>query len=173
MSDSPPILKLTPRFVAGLLLIDALCAAVLIGVALLIWPPSSAAQPSNDRADVEQLLQVQADAWNRGDLDGFMAGYWKSPELTFVSGGKVTTGWDATMQRYRKRYKADGKEMGKLTFSDLKVRTVSNTFAVVTGRWALAFAKSPDKPGGRYTLLVEKKPEGWRVTYDHTSADEK
>lgn len=133
-----------------------------------------AADPvSPEETAVRALLAEQAAAWNRGDLDGFMAGYWKSPELTFVSGGKVTTGWDATMERYRKRYKADGKEMGKLTFGDLKVRRVSDAMAVVTGRWDLAFAKSADKPGGRYTLLVEKKPEGWRVTYDHTSADDK
>jgi hypothetical protein len=123
--------------------------------------------------DAMKLVYGQQEAWNRGDLAGFMAGYWKSPELTFVSGGKVTTGWDATMDRYKKRYQSDGKEMGKLAFSELKGRSVSETFYVVTGRWDLTLSKSPEKPGGRFTLFVERKPEGWRVTYDHTSADEK
>ncbi|MFO0811474.1 MAG: DUF4440 domain-containing protein [Gemmataceae bacterium] len=147
-----------------------------------IWAPlvalglacvAAAADPMPPVHDAMKLVFDQEKAWNRGDLAGFMAGYWKSPELTFVSGGKVTRGWDATMERYQKRYQAEGKEMGKLAFSDTTGRQVSDAFYIITGRWELTLSKSPDKPGGRFTLFIEKKPEGWRVTYDHTSADDK
>ena len=66
-------------------------------------------------APVQQVLQQQEGAWNRGDLEAFMSGYWKSPELTFF-GAEKTSGWQATLERYRKRYQAGGREMGKLGF---------------------------------------------------------
>jgi beta-aspartyl-peptidase (threonine type) len=134
----------------------------------------SATSLRDDKIDaVKALLKAQSDAWNKGDIEGFMAGYWKSPELTFISGGDVTKGWDATIQRYKKRYQGEGKEMGQLTFSDVEVTIEKDDLAIVRGRWDLKFTKSNDKPGGRYTLLVRKLPEGWRVTYDHTSSDDK
>ena len=74
------------------------------------------------KAEVEHVLRTQQEAWNRHDLDGFMAGYWNSPELTFFSGAKENHGWQATMDRYRARYASPGHEMGKLEFSGLANR---------------------------------------------------
>jgi beta-aspartyl-peptidase (threonine type) len=120
-------------------------------------------------ASVRQVLRDQEAAWNRGDLDGFMAGYWKSPELTFFSGGKVTRGWQATLERYRQKYQADGQEMGKLSFSDLAVERVGPDACVVRGRFTLK--RSKDMPTGLFTLVVRRLPEGWRIVHDHTSVD--
>ena len=78
---------------------------------------------ADDDKDIRQVLDDQAVAWNKGDLDGFMKGYWKSKDLTFLSGKDATRGWDETLERYKKRYQAEGKEMGKLTFSDVDVRS--------------------------------------------------
>ena len=80
---------------------------------------------------VRQLLEQQQDAWNRHDLESFMAGYWNSPDLTFFSGAKVTSGWQGTLDRYRKTYQSGGNEMGKLQFSDLKIEALGTdaTFA--------------------------------------------
>jgi beta-aspartyl-peptidase (threonine type) len=107
-------------------------------------------------------------AWNKGDLEGYMKGYWNSPDLTFYSGGDITSGWQPTLERYRKRYKSEGREMGKLTFSDLRIKLASSDMAWVRGRWQLKTSK--DTPGGLFTLLVERRPEGWRIIHDHTSA---
>ena len=74
------------------------------------------------KAEVERVLRTQQKAWNRHDLEGFMAGYWNSPELTFFSGAKENYGWQATMDRYRARYASPGHEMGKLEFSGLAHR---------------------------------------------------
>src|SRR5262245_63722240 len=77
---------------------------------------------ADDAADIRKVLDEQVVAWNKGDLVGFMKGYWNSKDLTFVSGKDVTRGWQDTLERYKKRYQSEGKEMGKLAFSDLEVR---------------------------------------------------
>ncbi len=131
-----------------------------------------AADPSPEK-DIRAVLTAQQDAWNKGDLDGFMAGYWDDEGLRFTSGDTVTTGFKATKERYLKRYKADGKEMGKLSFSEIAVEMVTADYAIVRGRWALKFEQSADEPRGLYTLTMKKLKDGWKITSDHTSAAEK
>ena len=123
-------------------------------------------------SDIRAVLTAQQDAWNRGDLDGFMAGYWDSEELRFASGDTLTSGFKATKDRYFKRYKADGKEMGTLTFSDVTVEVVTPDFALVRGRWRLKYANAADEPHGLYTLTLKRFDGGWKITTDHTSAAE-
>ena len=122
---------------------------------------------ADDAADIRAVLDAQAVAWNKGDLAGYMAGYWNSKDLTFVSGKDATRGWQETFDRYKKRYQAEGKEMGKLTFSDQTVEVLSPGVAIVTGKWELVLSK--ETIGGRYTLIVKKLEPGWRIVYDHTS----
>ena len=123
----------------------------------------------NERLRIEVVLRLQETAWNKGDLDGFMAGYWNSPELTFRSGGTVTKGYDETLARYRKRYQTGGAEMGKLTFDDLAVWQFENT-VIVTGRWTLD--RTADMPTGLFTLRMKLTADGWKIVDDHTSAVE-
>ena len=122
---------------------------------------------ADDAADIKQVLDEQVAAWNKGDLVGFMKGYWNSKELTFVSGKDVTRGWQETLDRYKKRYQSDGKEMGKLAFSDVEVRELAPGVALVTGKWELTLTK--ETVGGRYSLIFKKLADGWRIVHDHTS----
>jgi beta-aspartyl-peptidase (threonine type) len=138
----------------------------LIVLALVAAAPEPAPPPAV--AAVRKVLDDQAAAWNKGDLEAFMVGYWKSPELTFFSGDKVTRGWEATLERYKKKYQSDGAEMGRLTFSDVTVEPLGADAALVRGRWQLELSKS--KPGGLYTLLFRKQKDGWRIVHDHTSS---
>jgi ketosteroid isomerase-like protein len=134
-----------------------------------------ASQPANGdteeakaaRLAIGQVLSNQLDAWNKGDLKGFMAGYQHSNEVTFYSGGTVLKGWDAMLERYQKKYQGPGKEMGKLTFRDLDITVLSADSAVVRGRWELK--QSKEMPGGLFTLIFRKTSEGWRIAHDHTS----
>ena len=71
-------------------------------------------------AAVRDVLVCQQDAWNGHDLEGFMSGYWNSPNLTFFSGANVTTGWQDTLERYRKEYQSEGREMGSFSFQSSK-----------------------------------------------------
>jgi ketosteroid isomerase-like protein len=129
----------------------------------------SATRAKNVKA-VTKVLEDQAIAWNKGDLDGFMAGYWMSENLTFSSGRNVRKGWKATFDDFRERYQAEGKEMGKLTFSELDVNLLDSQNALVRGRWKVVQTqKSLD---GLFTLWLHKEPEGWRIRADHTSAGE-
>jgi uncharacterized protein (TIGR02246 family) len=125
-----------------------------------------APEPSPETA-VRAVLDAQVAAWNRGDLEGFMAGYWSSPDLTFFSGPDRTSGWQATLDRYRKRYKSEGKEMGRLTFSDVTVEALGPDAALVRGGWRLEMSK--ETPGGLFTLIFRRTPDGWRIIHDHTS----
>jgi beta-aspartyl-peptidase (threonine type) len=124
---------------------------------------------AQDRAKkrIRDVLDDQVKAWNKRDLPGFMEGYWKSPDLSFYSGGKKTRGWQATLDRYRKQYQGEGKEMGTLAFSDLEIDVLDADHAVVRGRWQLTLAK--EKVAGLFTLIFRKIGPDWRIVHDHTS----
>lgn len=111
-------------------------------------------------------MAAQVAAWNRGDIDGFMGGYARSETTEFVSGDKLTRGWQVVCDRYRKKYDTPEK-MGRLTFSDVKITLLSGDAAIVLGRWQLV--RRGDKPHGLFTLLFRRTPVGWRIVHDHTS----
>ena len=118
---------------------------------------------------IQQVLQQQQAAWNRHDLDGFMSGYWNSPQLTFFSTAK-TSGWQATLDRYRRTYQGEGKEMGRLAFSDLQIEELGPSAAFVRGNWKLTLSDGKT-PHGFFTLVFRKFPEGWKIVHDHTSSE--
>ena len=122
-------------------------------------------------AAIERVLHAQREAWNGHDLEGFMSGYWNSPDLTFFSGAKENHGWQATLDRYRATYASPGHEMGKLEFSGLRIETLGSDAAFVRGAWLLTM---PDgkTPHGLFTLVFRRFPEGWKIVHDHTSAAE-
>jgi len=121
--------------------------------------------------DVRELLDSQAAAWNRGDLEQFLElGYWRDDRLAFFSGGSVTRGFDTVAARYRQRYLTDGATMGQLTFADVEVEPLAPGLARASGRWGLVHAAG-EPAGGLFTLLLRELPEGWRIVFDHTSSD--
>ncbi len=132
---------------------------------------SVAQEPDREVAAIRAVLDRQVADWNKGDLDAFLEGYWRSPEVVFQSGGDRHIGFDAMRERYRKRYKAEGRAMGRLTFSDVEIRPLAPDSAFVRGRWKLDL---PDgkRPGGLFTLVFRKLPEGWKIVHDHTSVGE-
>jgi uncharacterized protein (TIGR02246 family) len=132
-------------------------------VALFVM--SAYSQSSSPENAIRKVMDDQAAAWNRGDLEGFMQGYWNSPKLVFV-GSEVTRGWQPTLDRYKRSYSTREK-MGTLTFSDLEITVLSKDAAVVLGSWSLA--RATDNPHGKFTLTFRKFKEGWRIIMDHTS----
>ena len=119
---------------------------------------------------IKHVLISQVEAWNHGNLENFMEGYWRSPDLTFFSGATVTKGWEPTLARYQQRYKSAGKEMGHLDFQDLDIDLLSGRSAVVSGKWKLTMSDGKT-PHGLFTLIFKRFPEGWRIVHDHTSAE--
>jgi len=116
--------------------------------------------------DITQMLKGQEDAWNRGDLNAYMQGYWKNEQLRFVSDGKCSYGWEAALAAYKKKY-PNKEALGELKFTIKEIKMLSNYAAMVVGRWDLRRAK--DAPSGVFTLLVEKIEDRWVITMDHSS----
>lgn len=164
---------------AGLRFPALLVAAVLC--ARCVPEPSTPSPPAPDPSGtfdagaeaeaIRALLNRQVDDWNAGDIEAFMQGYWQSDSLRFVSGGTLRRGWQTTIERYYNTY-PDRGAMGTLDFGDLDVRLLSPRWALVAGTWHLERTGAYADIGGRYTLVLEKRPEGWRIVHDHTSSAE-
>jgi len=155
--------RFSPLLVA--LLVVLLGLTILLNLYSARWAKDRAKE---ERQAIRDILDAQVAAWNRGDLEGFMTGYWNSPDLTFFSGQEVTSGWQATLDRYRKRYQAEGRDkMGTLSFDEIKIDLLGPDSAFVRGRWKLVTSKEP--LGGLFTLFFKKNSEGWRIVHDHTS----
>src|SRR5260370_6341335 len=139
--------------------------AIFMAVFLLALANGSPAycdqKASFAKDEVRQVLDAQVAAWNKGDLKGFMTGYWKSEKLTFFSGDKIEHGWQATYDRYQKRYQAEGREMGKLSFSELDIEMLGADAAWGRARWKLVTSK--ETPGGLFPLIFNKFPDRWRT----------
>lgn len=141
----------------------------LLLLCLVAATPVRAEDDPSAESRIRTVLGAQAAAWNAGDVETFMDGYTRGPELRFASGGEVTRGWQETLDRYRRRY-PDRAAMGMLTFSDLEISVLSTDAAVVFGRWRLRLATGAE-PAGLFTLLWRREGDGkWRIVSDHTSA---
>ena len=120
-----------------------------------------------DTSAVTDVLHAQAAAWNRGDLAAYMDGYARIDNLVFTSGGHVRKGWQDAFDHYKAKYATDPKAMGHLVFAITQIDPVGADAAVVLGTWNLTENVQPGS--GVFSLVFERRPEGWRIIHDHTS----
>jgi ketosteroid isomerase-like protein len=137
-------------------------------ILLLTLPAMVSGTPGTERVTILRVLETQERAWNDGNLKLFMGGYLESDDLSFYSGNAKTKGWKATLERYQKKYQGEGKEMGKLSFTEVSVELLGADHALVRGRFHLKLKN--DAPTGIFTLGLRKTPAGWRIIHDHTSS---
>ncbi len=138
----------------------------------LLWISSSTAfaqTPSADplHSELSSILQKQAKNWNEGNIEQFMGAYWKDDRLSFASGGTLTRGWKATLERYKKSY-PDAATMGKLTFSQLETQSIGTNAALMLGRWKLD-RKEPAE--GNFSLVWQRIDGNWVIVHDHSSEE--
>lgn len=151
-------------------MIRPLCLRLGLGLGLLLVAAPARGDDGETTAAIRKVLDRQTECWNKGDLDGFLEGYWHDPRVVFQSGGDRHDGFDAMRDRYVRRYKAEGKAMGRVTFSGVEVIPLGADSAYVRGAWGLVL---PDggKPHGLFTLVFRRLPggDGWKIVHDHTS----
>ena len=146
--------------------------ASLVAVAAFVVLGYQRRVPKSPKEDkdvtaVRAVLESQAAAWNRGDIEGYMEGYAKEDSTTFVSGDNIMRGWQAVLERYKARYDTRAK-MGTLAFSELEIKPLSEYYIMASGRWQLT--RESDTPHGRFTLIFRRTSAGWRIVHDHTSS---
>jgi len=130
-----------------------------------LWACTVFAQDKNARA-ILKLLDTQTAAWNKGDLQGFMKGYWENDSLRFIGKSGITYGWNNTLANYKRGY-PDTAAMGKLQFTILVVKKLSPRYYEVVGKWYLK--RSIGDASGHYTLLLRKIKGSWMIVSDHSS----
>ena len=121
---------------------------------------------SGDEKEIRQLLAVQTESWNRGDIEGFMETYWKSDSLLFIGKSGVNRGWQATLNNYKRGY-PDTAAMGKLAFELIEVKSLSSEYYFIVGKWMLA--RSIGDLSGHFNLLLRRINGKWRIVADHSS----
>jgi len=118
---------------------------------------------------IESVLDQQVAAWNRGDINGFMSGYWNSSELIYVGNTKVTRGWQTLLDRYEELSKASGGQIGTLELQETQITVLSKDSALVWGTYRVLQPGQDRK--GLYTLVLRRFQAGWRTIYDRTSSE--
>lgn len=119
------------------------------------------------RRSIERLLTTQTAAWNRGDVAGFMQGYWQNDSLVFIGKSGLTYGWQRTLDNYRRSYPSP-EAMGQLRFDGLRITPLSPETAQVVGRWHLARPTAGDLQG-HYLLVLRRLNGQWVIVADHSS----
>jgi len=138
---------------------------LLLVIPLLLYCSQPEPNTTQIKTELQTIIDQQQKAWNEGNIEGFMAYYWNSEDFVFQSGNNRVHGWQALLDRYKKNY--SGENMGKLNFSDIDIKILTNNIAYVLGRWEVTRQDSTSE--GLFTILFKKLPEGWRIINDHSS----
>jgi hypothetical protein len=137
----------------------------LISILLLLSFLFSFGQ-SKDEKEIRKILDEQTEAWNRGNIEGFMSGYLKSDSLMFIGKSGISWGWQQTLDNYKKAY-PDTVKMGKLYFEIILIKELSSEYYYVVGKWMLK--RSIGNLSGHYDLLFKKIKNKWFIISDHSS----
>lgn len=141
---------------------------VSVGGCARVDDPTCHTWRDGDADEVIAVLRAQQDAWNAGDIAGFLDGYLKEEELVFTSGAKVRRGFKETREKFESRYGTSKETMGQLDFKIESVQHMGADGAVVLGRWALS--KTAEAGDGIFSVVLARTSEGWKIVHDHTSA---
>jgi len=115
---------------------------------------------------IRSVLWAQREAWNRGDLNGYMAGCWNDERFISVSDDGITRGWLALRNRFEDAF-PDPAAMGHIELEILKLEFLGDDAALVMGSVAMAL---PAAQGiGSFTLIMRFIDHQWRVAHDHSS----
>jgi hypothetical protein len=142
----------------------------LVLICALAWiacqTPATKRSDAQSLATIQAIMDTQQVAWNRGDIDGFMQGYWPSDSLRFIGKRGITFGWQSTLDNYKKSYPG-AEAMGRLQFTNLSMEMTGDSSAYVIGKWELF--RTADTLSGHYSLLWKYMNGRWIIVADHSS----
>jgi ketosteroid isomerase-like protein len=148
----------------------------LLALAFVACRPAArptASSPPPDRVALTRQMVTQleraASDWNRGDLESFLSDYAPESTTTFVDGRRARHGFDFIRENYAPRF-APGARRDSLRFEEVEVRPLTSTLALVTARYILHRGGTVTA-SGPFTLVMEYRPEGWKILHDHSSSD--
>ena len=119
-----------------------------------------------DEAAIRDVFEASCAAWNRSDLDGYLASYWDTDKTIWISGGSLTRGKQAIAAAYKSRFSGT-QPMGELTLKELEIDVLTAEDAIAFGRWMLVF--SDKETEGFFTVQLKKVESTWRIVHDHSS----
>ncbi|MBN1821620.1 MAG: nuclear transport factor 2 family protein [Prolixibacteraceae bacterium] len=122
--------------------------------------------PPKIEKEIQAVFDMQEKAWNEGNLEKFMEGYWKSDQLVFVGSRGPTYGWQETLDSYKKGY-PDKKTMGTLKFETLSIFKIDRKTVFLIGKWELT--RESGNVSGHFSLIWQKKKGKWVIVADHSS----
>lgn len=137
----------------------------LLSCLMACHPGQTPQQNSSIESSIKKVLMEQQMAWNEGQIDRFMEGYWNSDSLTFSGRNGLTKGWQTTLENYKKSY-PDTSAMGKLTFDISETDVAGPEFVVMKGKFTLK--RKADTPSGFFMLIWQIKHGKWVITSDFT-----
>jgi ketosteroid isomerase-like protein len=141
---------------------------VALSLLAIAYANDAKARPQDE---IQVVLDNQVAAWNRGDIAGFMAGYWNSPDLIYLGNHRVVRGWQSLLDSYHQAFlPAGGKDMGTLKLPEEEINMFGNDTAIVWGKYVVT-TKDGKARGGLYTLVMRNLPGGWLTVYDRTSSE--
>lgn len=146
--------------------VKGLLSVLIVSISIVCCTNRQLFDASNDLSEVRKTLMSQQAAWNQGNIDLFMEGYWKDAQLSFIGSKGVTRGWNQTLANYKESY-PDKSAMGILTFDVLELKSLGPSACYMIGKYTLEREK--DSPSGYFNLLWEKKDGKWVIVSDHTS----
>lgn len=159
---------LAAEVVSVKILVALLCLIILAITSVIVSGANAEVTKSKLKDGVLSVLHEQNNAWNKGDLDKFMAGYLKSADTSYSSSGKEVWGYEALQERYVKKYGNSKDTMGKLSFTDERVFDLGSDSALCMGHWHL-IREGKEPLDGSFSLVLLKTKDGWKILHDHTS----
>lgn len=128
------------------------------------------AAPDGRAEEIVGVLQRSAEAWNRGELDGFLLPYADGSPTTYVGRSGLLRGKPAIRDSYARSYFGSGAPEAMLGFRDIEVRPLGPDHALAVGRYLLRSRGTGTQTAeGIFSLVFTRTGEGWRIVHDHSS----
>lgn len=148
----------------------AIFAALVLALAPLAactTPQATSATTTSDETQIRAVIARMEAAWNRGDFEGYMAGF-ENPGVVFVSGGRIQDGWQGTLDHYVRDYGGSAERRGSLHFYDIEIEMLAPDAAMLVSHYRLERPERTQE--GINTRLMRKIDGRWVIALNHVSS---